>query len=30
LLFVPYLYSIFGRFEKRRTEPASPASESHA
>ncbi|HXU58840.1 MAG TPA: efflux RND transporter permease subunit, partial [Verrucomicrobiae bacterium] len=28
LLFVPYLYSIFGRFEKRRTEPA--ASESHA
>ena len=30
LLFVPYLYSIFGRFEKRRTEPASAASESHA
>jgi multidrug efflux pump subunit AcrB len=30
LLFVPYLYSIFGRFEKRRTEPASAASERHA
>jgi multidrug efflux pump subunit AcrB len=30
LLFVPYLYSIFGRFEKRRTEPTSAASESHA
>ncbi len=30
LLFVPYLYSIFGRFEKRRTEPSPGASESHA
>jgi multidrug efflux pump subunit AcrB len=30
LLFVPYLYSIFGRFEKHRTEPASAASERHA
>jgi multidrug efflux pump subunit AcrB len=30
LLFVPYLYSIIGRFEKRRTEPASAASERHA
>jgi multidrug efflux pump subunit AcrB len=30
LLFVPYLYSIFGRFEKRRTEPASAASERQA
>jgi multidrug efflux pump subunit AcrB len=25
LLFVPYLYSIFGRFEKREAPPSAPA-----
>jgi multidrug efflux pump subunit AcrB len=28
LLFVPYLYSIFGRFEKRRDDPASEDGEA--